>query len=240
MSLDYTVRMTCSAREPKQSDAMNPALSPERFDALQQGWVRLLAEWGCSPVQAYPVFDQLAAAYSEPHRHYHTLEHLYEMFRVVGRLSTSLTDPHAVRLAVWFHDAVYDPHSHDNEARSVELLHASLSPLGVPSATRDQAARLIQQTTHQHAPITPEAVALLDADLAILAAPEPRYTRYAAAIRQEYGHLDDSTYRAGRLRVLEAFLARPQIFHHPHLVAEGEAPARQNLTTERDTLLAHG
>ncbi|MCZ2341726.1 MAG: hypothetical protein LC104_08005 [Bacteroidales bacterium] len=218
---------------------MNPYLSPERFEALQQGWVRLLAEWGCTPVQAYPVFDQLVTAYAEPHRHYHTLEHIYEMFRVVGRLSAALTDPAAVRLAVWFHDVVYSPQAHGNanEVRSAEWLHVALAPLGVPTATRDQAAALILLTTHQHAPTTPEAVALLDADLAILAAAEPRYTRYAAAIRQEYAHIDEAAYRAGRRAVLESFLARPQIFHHPYLLAEGESLARHNLTTERDTLL---
>ena len=40
-----------------------------------------------SPADAYPVFDRLVSAYSEPHRFYHTLEHLSEMFKVAGKLS---------------------------------------------------------------------------------------------------------------------------------------------------------
>src|SRR5690242_14079839 len=46
-------------------------------------------------------------------RHYHTLEHLAEMFAVVDRLSAACTDLRAVEFAVWFHDAVYDPRTKD-------------------------------------------------------------------------------------------------------------------------------
>lgn len=217
---------------------MNPYLSPERLEALQQGWVRLFAEIGRTPAEVYPLFDQLVTDYSEPHRHYHTLEHLHEMFRVIGRLSATLTDPIAVRLAVWFHDVVYDPRSSENEARSAEKMCEAVAPLGISTATVNRAADLIRLTNHQSVPDTPDAVALLDADLAILAATEPRYKRYAAAIRQEYHHVDDAVYRTGRIAVLDAFLERPRIFHHPHLIAEGEVPARQNLSQERAALLA--
>ncbi|HVL11359.1 MAG TPA: hypothetical protein VM529_02255, partial [Gemmata sp.] len=93
-------------------------ISPERLDAMQGQWVRLLAPFGVAPAAAYPPFDALVAAYSAPGRHHHTLEHLAEMFRVAGRLAPQTDDPAAVQLAIWFHDAVYDPRAKDNEARS--------------------------------------------------------------------------------------------------------------------------
>src|SRR3954466_1141667 len=96
-------------------------LSPERTEALRKDWVRLLERYGVAPAEASPVFDILAAAYSAPARHYHNLEHLAEMFGVADRLALETDDPGAVRLAVWFHDAVYDPRANDNEARSAEL-----------------------------------------------------------------------------------------------------------------------
>jgi predicted metal-dependent HD superfamily phosphohydrolase len=107
-------------------------VSPERLAALQQGWATLLQRYRVAPADAYPVFDLLVAAYSAPDRHYHNLEHLAEMFRVAARLTLITDDPSAVQLAVWFHDAVYDPRASDNEARSADLAATLLGPVGVP------------------------------------------------------------------------------------------------------------
>src|SRR4051812_48511424 len=108
-------------------------LSPERTDAMQQSWARLLARYGVEPADAYPPFDLLVAAYSAPGRHYHTLEHLHEMFRVAGRLANPTDDTGPLHLAVWFHDAVYDPRAKDNEPRSADLAVDLLGPVGVPA-----------------------------------------------------------------------------------------------------------
>lgn len=214
-------------------------ISAERLDLLQRQWVQLLEGLGVSPAGAYPPFDRLVAAYSEPHRHYHTIEHLAEMFRVVGRLSESCTDPRAVRLAVWFHDAVYDPRASDNEERSANLVAEWLGPLGLPADLLARVAALVQATAHLTDPAAapgPDTQVLLDADLAILGAGEERYRRYAADIRKEYSFVPDATYRTGRAAVLERFLARPIIYHHPLMVAEGENAARRNLRAELDEL----
>jgi predicted metal-dependent HD superfamily phosphohydrolase len=214
-------------------------ISPERMDLLQRQWVRLLEEYGVIPADAYPTFDRLVAAYSEPHRHYHTLEHLAEMFRVVGRLSGSCADPRAVQLAVWFHDAVYDPRADDNEERSAELVAEWLGPLGLPAELLARVAALVRATAHLTDPAgspDQDTQVLLDADLAILGASEGRYRRYAADIRKEYAFVPEAIYRAGRAAVLKQFLARPNLYYHPLMVAEGEATARRNLQSEVEAL----
>ncbi len=203
---------------------------------MQGRWVRLLATWGVAPADAYPVFDRLVATYAEPHRHYHTLEHLGEVFRVVGRLGGTP----AVELAVWFHDAVYDPRAADNEARSADLVGEWLTPLGLPPGVLRRAAELVRSTAHLSTESTPsdaEVLALRDADLAILGASEVRYRRYAADIRREYAQVSDADYWQGRVAVLEAFLRRNAIFHHPLMAAEGENAARRNLLAERAELV---
>jgi len=210
-------------------------ISPERLDAMQGQWVRLLAPFGVAPAAAYPPFDALVAAYSAPGRHHHTLEHLAEMFRVAGRLAPQTDDPAAVQLAIWFHDAVYDPRAKDNEARSVDLAVATLGALGAPAAVTSHVARLVLATAHltEGDPAAGrDAAVLLDADLAILGAGEERYRRYAADIRREYAFVPDADYRAGRAAMLRAFLARPHIFRTPVMVEEGEARARENLANE--------
>ena len=214
-------------------------ISPERLAALQQGWAKLLVRYRVVPADAYPVFDVLVAAYSAPDRHYHNLEHLAEMFRVAARLTLITDDPSAVQLAVWFHDAVYDPRAADNEARSADLAATLLGPVGVPRSELERVARLIHATAHlatDRPPGDRETAILLDADLAILGAAPERYARYAGAIRQEYAWVPEAEYRAGRARVLDRFLARSRIFWTDLAYQEGEQQARANLSAERASL----
>ena len=210
-------------------------ISPERLDALQQGFVRLLGGYGVSPADAYPVFDLFAAAYSAPDRHYHNLEHLHEMFRVAARLTTLTDDAGPLHLAIWFHDAVYDTRAHDNEARSAELAVKLLGPVGLRASVLERVTRLIHATAHlagDQPPGDRDTATLLDADLAILGASEERYQRYATAIRQEYAWVPDTEYRPARAAVLGRFLARPRLYWNELMQQEGEERARANMRTE--------
>jgi predicted metal-dependent HD superfamily phosphohydrolase len=214
-------------------------ISPERLDILQTQWIRFLEPLGVEPAAAYPAFDRLVAAYSEPHRHYHTLEHLVEVLKVLGRLAKHCRHPAAVQLAAWYHDAVYDPTRGDNEERSAELAGAEMTAIGLDAETIDRVRELIRRTDHRARPDDDaDAIVLLDADLAILGAGESRYRRYAEAIRREYAHVPEATYRAGRAAVLDTFLARPRLFRTGELFLEAEAAARRNLTAERAELRA--
>ena len=214
-------------------------VSPERLEAMQQGWVRLLGAYGVNPADAYPVFDVLVAAYSSPDRHYHNLEHLNEVFRVAARLGSITDDTGPLHLAIWFHDAVYDSRAKDNEARSAALAETLLGPIGVPASMLDRVQRLIFATAHFAAEQPPgdrDSAILLDADLAILGASDERYRRYAADIRKEYSWVPDADYHTARAAVLESFLARPRIFRHELLFQEGEEQARTNLRGELQAL----
>lgn len=213
------------------------SLSPEQFVRLQGSWVQLLATFSVNPAAAYPVFDRLVARHSEPHRHYHTLEHLAEMMRVAGRLADFAADLPTIQLAIWFHDSVYDPRAKDNEARSSDLMRESLAPLGIPESLLDRVTKLILATAHADLPdVDADTSVLLDADLAILSAEEKRYARYADDIRREYDWVEDSAYRQGREVVLKSFLARPRIYRTERMHAVAEEAARKNLAWEIERL----
>jgi predicted metal-dependent HD superfamily phosphohydrolase len=215
-------------------------VSPERLESMQKAWARVLERFGAAPPDVYPAFDALVAAYSAPERHYHNLEHLAEMFRVIERLSGTVENPDALHLAVWFHDAVYDSRAADNEKRSAELAVDLLGPLGVPASAIERVVQMIWGTAHtpDGPPPSADARVLLDADLAILGAAEGRYARYAADIRKEYAWVPEADYRAGRVAVLEKFLARPRVYHTPLMFEEGEARARANMRAEIAALQA--
>jgi predicted metal-dependent HD superfamily phosphohydrolase len=175
--------------------------------------------------------------YSEPGRHYHNLTHIDETLEIVECLANCVSDLTAVRLAVWFHDAVYDTRAKDNEERSADLATKQLSELEFSTEVIARVARLILLTkTHQAEPSDRDGQVLLDADLAILGAEGPRYDEYAAAIRREYAWVADEDYRIGRGAVLETFLNRPRIYFTDTLFGLREAHARKNIEKEIERL----
>ena len=172
----------------------------------------------------------LVAAWSEPHRRYHDLAHLAAVLGLVGELGGA-ADPDAVRLAAWYHDAVYDPERSDNEEISAQRARAGLRGL-VDDERAAEVERLVRLTAgHDPAPEDGNGAVLCDADLAVLAAPAESYAAYASAVRAEYGHLSDEEFTTGRIAVLEHLLALPALYRTPGAQAWTE-PARANMGAE--------
>jgi predicted metal-dependent HD superfamily phosphohydrolase len=177
--------------------------------------------------------DDLLARWTEPHRHYHTVDHLQAVLAVVNDNTDTAADPMAVKLAAWFHDAIYDPTRVDNEEASALLAESVLPELRVAMAQVSEIARLVRLTaTHDPMPGDRNGGLLMDADLAILAAPPDTYRAYTVAIRREYAHLDDATFAAGRAGVLANLLALPRLFHTNALRERWEDVARHNVNAE--------
>jgi predicted metal-dependent HD superfamily phosphohydrolase len=212
-------------------------MNQQERDALQSAWLRLLGGFGVPEVAARAGFDELAAAYDEPGRFYHNLDHLADVLRTVDGLADLAWDPAAVRLAAWFHDAVYDSRALDNEERSSALAKAHCESWGIPRATIDTVRRLILATKmHPFDPEDRDEAVLLDADLAIFGAGQERYNAYARAIRQEYQWVPEEDYRQGRLRILRSFLQRERIYRLDRMQQAYEAAARENLSREMAAL----
>ncbi|GAB4103683.1 hypothetical protein GCM10028790_27020 [Micromonospora taraxaci] len=171
----------------------------------------------------------------ERHRHYHTVAHLTAVLDVVDEHADLAGQVDLVRLAAWFHDAVYDPRAagHDNEHDSAAVADEVLTGLGVPASSVAEVRRLVLLTAgHTVTPGDRDGALLCDADLAVLAAPAATYERYAAAIRREYAHVPEPAFRAGRAAVLTGLLALPALFKLPSLASRWEEPARDNVRRE--------
>lgn len=202
-------------------------------------WQATLGRFGVDERRARRPFDDLVARHDEPQRRYHTLDHVEAVLDIVDDLVTNeiVEVPSAVRLAGWFHDAIYVPTRGDNEHRSAELTQRVLGGLKLPRPIVAETARLVELTAgHEVEPWDRNGAVLIDADLAILGAERTTYDAYTAAIRAEYAHVDDETFRSGRRRILEQFLARPRLFHTATAHAHFDATARANLERELDQL----
>ncbi|MFE9678465.1 hypothetical protein ACFYO5_30890 [Streptomyces sp. NPDC006259] len=223
------------------ADHPETAASRATPESLRTRFARTLeAARGPSPEAApdpLPYADDLLRRWQEPQRRYHTLTHLTAVLDRIDLLQGYADDPDAVRLAAWFHDAVYLPDRSENEDRSARLAERALPEAGLPEATTAEVARLVRLTvSHDPADDDRDGQVLCDADLAILAAPPSAYAAYTAEIRQEYHFVPNDAFREGRSAVLRHLLGLPRLFRTPHGAREWEATARHNLRAELEML----
>lgn len=169
---------------------------------------------------------ELSARYCEPHRAYHNLRHIAEML-LQGRAFPLSAEQ---VMAVWFHDAIYDPKSRTNEADSAELARRALTRLGWNSARIELVAAIVLDTA-SHEPKRPESEPVLDLDLAVLAGKPDAYASYVAAVRCEYAFVAEPDWRKGRREWAQRMLARERLFFTEW--GRGLEPAaRRNLAGE--------
>ena len=176
--------------------------------------------------------EQLIAAYTAPGRHYHNLAHVEDCLDALARVDLSSLEREILSEAIWWHDVVYDATRPDNEE-----LSAQLAEQHVREDLRHEVGRLIRLTkTHAVQPGDRLGAILISIDLSILGAEPARYDAYAAAIRQEFIHVPERDYRAGRAKVLGQFAARPVIFPDTAFAARYDRQARENLARELASL----
>jgi predicted metal-dependent HD superfamily phosphohydrolase len=70
--------------------------------------------------------------YSEPHRHFHTIEHLNDVLGQVFELYKNSVDLPEMVMSAVFHDIIYDPQRKDNEEKSAELFEKCIDSKKLP------------------------------------------------------------------------------------------------------------
>ena len=200
-------------------------------------WLRSWAELGVpTSARLRDLFADIISRYEEPHRFYHTGQHLAECFERWSDLRAQAKHPAEVEVALWFHDAVYDTHSDLNEARSADVaMHAARS-LGIEAVPAQRIHDLIMSTRHATLPVGQDARLLVDTDLAILGAETARFVEYEHQVRQEYAWVPENVFRERRANILRGFLERSYIFSTELFREHYERRARENIRQSLDTL----
>jgi predicted metal-dependent HD superfamily phosphohydrolase len=207
----------------------------QRFPKPSRTGVPLTDRWTTdwtglgAPLPGTATRDLVLARYGEPHRAYHTLQHLEECFSHLERARDLAERPAEVAIAIWFHDAIYDPHAADNEERSADWAASAVKEAGVGEAVAARIRQLILATRHEGEPAAGDATLLVDIDLAILGATQSRFDEYEAQIRREFVWVPEALYRATRSGILRGFLGRTRIYRTERFREWFEAAARSNL-----------
>jgi predicted metal-dependent HD superfamily phosphohydrolase len=203
---------------------------------LQDKWVALWQRAGGGDIGWLRPYERLLLRYAEPRRHYHTIGHVQHCLREFDAIRDLADHADSVEMAVWFHDAIYDPKAKDNEVRSAALARYVLDVGGFREEFGERVAELVMATAHVTAPLYNDAALLVDADLAILGQHEPTFDEYERRIRREYAWVGDAAFAAARAAVLETFLDRPAIFRVHSMRQAYEDAARANLRRSLDRL----
>ena len=173
--------------------------------------------------------DALRRAWREPQRHYHSLQHLSECLDLLRAHRALAERADELVLALWFHDAIYDPRAKDNEARSADWAAQALGEAGAEPAAIARIHALILDTAHAAEPAPGDPSLLVDIDLAILGAAPERFAEYERQVRAEYAWVPGFLYRYKRRQLLREFARRVPLYRTPALRERLEAQARINL-----------
>ena len=197
-----------------------------------------------TPQEIRAVAERLLERWLSPGRHFHDVKHLVEVLVRVDELDAESHEPDLVRLAAWYHGAVFDSAERkayaakggEDEAASARLAYDELVGLGVPEHNAMRVHDLVTALVrHAPNPKDPDCAVLCDADLAMLASEPQRYKAYLHDVRAEYLHVPAADYARSRARILRKLLARPSLFSSP-MGAGWEEPARQNVEAELQRL----
>jgi len=193
----------------------------------QDRWLRLWQAAGGDGDGA-PWHEKLTRAYAEPQRHYHNQQHIAECLAEFDGARHLAQQPAAVELALWFHDAVYDPKAGDNEEQSAAMARNCLET-GGPSRLAATVSDLVMATKSHSTEAGPDAALMVDVDLSILGQGEQRFVEYESQIREEYRSVPKLIFNFKRAEILERFLARSRIYATDFFAAKYEQQARRNL-----------
>ena len=201
-------------------------------------WVSLWQKIGApsSPERAYA---DLRTRYAEPHRAYHTFDHIEHCLDELDRGGHQADDVCAVELALWYHDAIYDPRARNNEEQSAFFALKAARNTSRPAHFWDHVRCLILATRHDSVPSDKNTQVVVDIDLAILGQPEPRFDEYERGIRKEYAWVSEVDFVRARGAILQSFLDRPAIYTTPYFQDRYERQARLNVARSLERL-RHG
>jgi predicted metal-dependent HD superfamily phosphohydrolase len=187
--------------------------------------------------------EDLLRRWGHSSRNYHDKRHLADVLRGIDRLTQDESAPgpaqretrQVAELAGWWHDAVYEGVTGDDEHHSAQLASEMLAGT-VPASTLFRVQEAIEMTASHEPGDDPAQALLSDADLRVLARPPRSYARYVADVRRDYAHVSDGDFALGRAQVLQTLLATDRLFATRLGHDLWETAARENLTRE---LLEH-
>lgn len=197
-------------------------------------WFNLCEELGVPGDGALKVWKLLCIQYcSQTTRLYHNMDHIRDCLALLSVVPIRPEDETALKLAIFFHDAVYDTWAKDNEERSLEfgLFCFGLMGLGDRVLLAHQLKILIMATSHRQVCINNlDAMLIADIDLYSLSLSKSEFDKKTEYIRHEFGWVLPKEFCRGRIDFFQKMLdGRLSIYQTYWFRAKFERSARRNI-----------
>ena len=176
------------------------------------------------------IHRQLVKGYGEPQRRYHTLAHVAHCLNQFDHCKSLARNPDALEIAVWFHDAIFEPGRPDNEALSARL-YQELSAGIHSNEMRQLIDRLIMATLHDGSSLgDADASYMVDIDLSSFGLDWEAFLVDSQNLREENPDLSDTEYYRKLQKFHSSLLARPRFFFSDFFYQRYEQQARDNVS----------
>ena len=149
--------------------------------------------------------------YNGSNRHYHNWSHIEYMLHLLklhkGMFDASKEDYRCIKLAILFHDCVYDTNESDskNVSDSIAVMELWCEINNISNTDTAKMHNLIQATDYINFNGVEDNLlnnVITDLDLGILAETPSLYNLYSKNIRLEYSQYSDEVYYVERLKIL--------------------------------------
>jgi predicted metal-dependent HD superfamily phosphohydrolase len=176
--------------------------------------------------------SMLSALYAQSHRYYHNINHVMDCLAELESFSDkafTYGDRQIVEKAIWYHDAVYNPYSKENEVNSAKLV------IEDPEFLSDRIREIVIATANHL--VTQEGLDLatqvmLDIDLTGFGKPWEICEMNANNIRLEYYNTNDLDFHENRLKFLSCIAKRDSLYYTDYFRGKYHDQSRKNLEQE--------
>ena len=151
--------------------------------------------------------ERIFDAYQQPHRHFHTLEHLKNVCLLVKKHTLPKKATAELLLSALFHDVYWYPQGTENEKHSMEIFEKMNPSLGclLPEDSRKAVHDIIMSSKAQ-TPVTEYARKFHECDCDVLMHGSPvDLLAYEFQIFREFQYLNIVDYRKGRAAFFDRF-----------------------------------
>ena len=196
--------------------------------------------------------SQLTTLYTQPHRKYHNINHINDCLAELEQYQIDHPDVRNFNLnqlnwcekALWYHDAIYNPYSKQNEELSA-LLFEDANPgylgFNVVSDTILLTAEHLKTHDFSRMDETDPEVSLvqkivLDIDLSGFGKDRLVFAMNGMNIRHEYYRTSIRDFLDGRMGFYEALVKRPTLYYTKYFNDKYHEQSRHNIEWEMNVI----
>lgn len=199
---------------------------------LKRIFIEFLTNYTSNNELIEELWIEIEKNYSSNKRHYHTLQHLENLFKELSEIKTEIQNWDTILFTLFYHDVIYNSLKSDNEEKSAELAEKRMKQLLVSNETIEQCKKQILATKSHIISTDSDTNYFTDADLSVLGKDWETYSLYFQNVRKEYSIYPNFMYNPGRKKVLSHFLSMERIFKTTFFHNKFETQAKQNLQKE--------